>query len=63
MSSSHQNGQTASVATASQVNQQSPDFMNDIAKLETLIPNNLSNNKRAVIERLIVLYQNNSLDR
>jgi len=63
MSSSHQNGQAASVAITSQLNQQSPDFMNDIAKLETLIPKNLSSNKRAVIERLIALYQKNSIDR
>lgn len=64
MSSSNQNGQTAAPATATQINQQSPDLMNDLAKFEMLIPKNLSNNKRAVIERLVTLYQqNNKSDR
>ncbi len=63
MSSSNQNGQTAPAATATQVDGQSLTFTNDLAKLETLIPKNLSTNKRAVIERLVTLYEQNSSDR
>ncbi|MBW4443979.1 MAG: hypothetical protein KME10_22690 [Plectolyngbya sp. WJT66-NPBG17] len=60
MSSSNQNGQAAS---ALQADHRSPDFMNDLAKLEALIPKNLSSNKRAVIERLVTLYEQNKRDR
>ncbi|MBE9012232.1 hypothetical protein IQ250_18695 [Pseudanabaenaceae cyanobacterium LEGE 13415] len=53
MSSSNHNGQTA-IATHTE---QSPDLSIDLAKLETLIPKNLSPNKKAVIERLVRLHQ------
>ncbi|GAP95320.1 hypothetical protein [Leptolyngbya sp. NIES-2104] len=57
MSSSNQNGQTATQS------QQSPEQLNDRAKLESLIPKNLSSNKRAVIEQLVRRYQQSHLDR
>lgn len=56
MSSFNQNGQTASAVPASY---QSASIMNDPATLETLLPKNLSSNKRAVIERLIALHRQN----
>ncbi|MCU0548331.1 MAG: hypothetical protein MUC48_03190 [Leptolyngbya sp. Prado105] len=57
MSSSNQNGR--SVATVSD-EQQLSSVMNDPELLEKLLPKNLSNNKRAVIERLIKLHQQNA---
>jgi hypothetical protein len=57
MSSSNQNGQTAPAATTSY---ESASIMNDPATLETLLPKNLSSNKRAVIERLIALHRQNA---
>ncbi|BAU14623.1 hypothetical protein LEP3755_51740 [Leptolyngbya sp. NIES-3755] len=59
MSSSNHNGQAATTV----YNEQSPDGSIDLAKLETLIPKNLSPNKKAVIERLVRLYQQNNHDR
>jgi hypothetical protein len=50
MSSSNQNGQSAATA-----NEQLSSVMNE--PLETLLPKNLSSNKRAVIERLIELHK------
>ncbi|MBD2083245.1 hypothetical protein [Leptolyngbya sp. FACHB-17] len=60
MSSFHHNGQAASIATASPLHQQSPDLFSD---LQALIPQNLSNNKRAVINALIARHLKNSSDR
>ncbi|HTL90517.1 MAG TPA: hypothetical protein VL134_14040 [Leptolyngbya sp.] len=60
MSFPNHNGQAASVA---QPDAQSLSFINDSVKLETLIPKDLSSNKRAVIDRLVSLYRENSLDR
>jgi hypothetical protein len=62
MSSFNENGHTASGSTVSNT-EQAPSVLNDRATLETLMPKNLSNNKRAVIERLIALHQQNSAER
>ncbi|MGG6267937.1 hypothetical protein ACQ4M3_14200 [Leptolyngbya sp. AN03gr2] len=59
MSSSNHNGQAATAIH----NEQLPEGSIDLAKLETLISKNLSPNKKAVIERLVRLYQQNNSDR
>jgi hypothetical protein len=59
MSSFNPNGHPASIATPSG-DEQLSSVMNMPASLEELLPKNLSSNKRAVIERLIELHQQNA---
>ncbi|MBD1854637.1 MULTISPECIES: hypothetical protein [Leptolyngbya] len=59
MSSSNSNGHPASIAITSD-DEQISGVTTSPASREALIPNNLSSNKRAIIERLIELHQHNA---